>query len=90
MSVRSVDDTHRSGLRATDLRPSVSGGAAASAALTLLDDVPRHRLHRAALHLLSRRQGRGPSYFYHAQARSRVPLFDPTCHGSQIRMAGPG
>jgi len=43
------------------MRPSGSGGAGASAALALLDDVPRHRLRRAALHLPLRRSERGPS-----------------------------
>jgi hypothetical protein len=33
------------------MRPSGSGGAGAPAALALLDDVHRHRLRRAALHL---------------------------------------
>ena len=41
------------------MRPSGSGGAGASAALALLDDVHRHRLRRAALHLPPRRSERG-------------------------------
>ena len=51
MSVHIVDDEQRSDRRATPMRPSGSGGAGASAALALLDDVHRHRLRRAALHL---------------------------------------
>ena len=51
MSVHIVDDEQRRDRRATHMRPSDSGGAVASAALALLDDVHRHRLRRAALHL---------------------------------------
>jgi hypothetical protein len=36
---------------------------AASAELALLDDVHRHRLRRAALHVPPRRSERGPSSF---------------------------
>ena len=61
MSVHIVDDEQRSDRRATPMRPSGSGGAGASAALALLDDVHRHRLRRAALHLPPRRSERGPS-----------------------------
>ena len=61
MSVHIVDDEQRSDRRATPMRPSGSGGAGASAALALLDDVPRHRLRRAALHLSPRGSERGPS-----------------------------
>ena len=39
MSVHIVDDEQRSDRRATPMRPSGSGGAGASAALALLDDV---------------------------------------------------
>ena len=51
MSRYIVDDEQRSDRRAIPMRPMGSGGAGASAALALLDDVPRHRLRRAALHL---------------------------------------
>jgi hypothetical protein len=61
MSVYIVDDEERRDRLATPMRPSGSGGAGASAALALLDDVPRHRLRRAALHLPPRRSERGPS-----------------------------
>ncbi len=44
MSLRIVDDEQRSDRRATPMRPSDSGGAGASAALALLDDVQPHRL----------------------------------------------
>jgi len=52
MSAHIVDDGQRSGRRAIPMRPSGSGGAGASAASALLDDVPRHRLRRAAWHPL--------------------------------------
>ena len=45
------------------MRPSGFGGAGASAALALLDDVHRHRLRRAALHLPPPGQERSPSYY---------------------------
>ena len=61
MSMYIVDGEQRSDRRATPMRPSGSGGAGASAALALLDDVQRHRLRRAALHLPPRRSERGPS-----------------------------
>ncbi|MGA2260445.1 MAG: hypothetical protein ABSH28_03310 [Acidobacteriota bacterium] len=61
MSVYIVDDEQRRDRLATPMRPSGSGGAGASAALALLDDVPRHRLRRAALNLPPRRSERGPS-----------------------------
>ncbi len=61
MSVHIVDDKQRGDRPAIPMRPSGSGGAGASAALALLDDVPRHRLRRAALHLRPRRSERGPS-----------------------------
>ena len=63
MSVDIVDDEQRSDRRETPMRPSGSGGTGASASLALLDDVPRHRLRRAALHLPPRRSERGPSKF---------------------------
>ncbi len=61
MSVHIVDDEQRGDRRATPVRPSGSGGAEASAALALLDDVQRHRLRRAAWHLPPRRSERGSS-----------------------------
>jgi hypothetical protein len=63
MSVHIVDDEQRRDRRATPMRPSGSGLAGASAALALLDDVHRHRLRRAALHLPPPGQERGPSYY---------------------------
>ena len=60
MSLYIVDDEQRRDRPATPMRPSGSGGGA-SAALALLDDVQRHRLRRAALHLPPRRSERGPS-----------------------------
>jgi len=63
MSMHIVDNEQRGDRPATPMRPSGSGGAAASAALALLDDVHRHRLRRAALHLPPRRSERGPSQF---------------------------
>ena len=51
MSRHIVDDEQRRYCLATPMRPLGSGGAGASAALALLDDVQRHRLRRAALHL---------------------------------------
>jgi hypothetical protein len=50
--------------------PLGSGAAGASAALALLDDVHRHRLRRAALHLPPRRR---PGLI----ARSHVVSFEP-------------
>jgi len=61
MSVHIVDDEQRRDRPASPMRPSASGGAGASAALALFDDVPRHRLRRAAMHLPPRRSERGPS-----------------------------
>jgi hypothetical protein len=61
MSVHIVDDEQRGDRPATPTRPLGSGGAGASAALAFLDDVQRHRLRRAALHLPPRRPERGPS-----------------------------
>jgi hypothetical protein len=63
MSLHIVDDEKRSDRRVTPMRPSGSGLAGASAALALLDDVHRHRLRRAALHLALPGQERGPFYF---------------------------
>jgi hypothetical protein len=54
-----VDDEKRGDRRATPLRPLGPGAGKVSAAL--LDDVHRHRLRRAALHLPPQRQERGPS-----------------------------
>ena len=58
-----VDDEQRSDHRATPMRPSGSGLEGASASLALLDDVHRHRLRRAALHLPLPSQERGPFQF---------------------------
>jgi hypothetical protein len=61
MSMHIVDDEQRSDRRATSMRPLGSGFAGASAALPLLDNVHRHCLRRAALHLPPQSQERGPS-----------------------------
>ena len=69
MSVHIVDDEQRSDRPATPMRlgrcaaPDPFGFrlGGASAALALLDDVHRHRLHRAALHLPPPSQERDPS-----------------------------
>ncbi len=61
MSVYIGDNERRGDRPATPMRPSGSGAAGASAALALLDDIQRHRLRRAALHLPPRRAERGPS-----------------------------
>ncbi len=58
-----VDDEQRRDRRATPMRPLGSGLAGASAALALLDDVHRHRLRRAALHLPPPGQERGHFYY---------------------------
>ncbi len=63
MSRHIVDDEQRGERRVTPMRPSGSGLAGTSAALALLDDVQRHRLRRAALHLPLPGQERGPSYY---------------------------
>jgi hypothetical protein len=63
MSVHIVDDEQRSDRRVTPMRPSGSGLAGTSASLALLDDVPRHRLRRAALYLPLPGQERGPFYY---------------------------
>ena len=71
MSMRIVDDEQRAigaqpprGWAASRTQfPSGSGGAGASAALALLDDVHRHRLRRAALHLPPPGQERVPFYY---------------------------
>ena len=63
MSKHIVDDEQRSDRRATPMRPSGSGLEGASASLALLDDVHRHRLRRAALHLPLPSQERGPFQF---------------------------
>ena len=69
-----VDDEQRSDRRATPMRPSGSGLAGTSASLALLDDVHRHRLRRAALHLPPPGQERGPFYY------SDRLLVCPICH----------
>ncbi len=63
MSVVIVDDEQRRDRAAIPMRPSGSGGAVAPAALAPLDDVHRHCLHRAALHLPLRRSECDPSQF---------------------------
>jgi hypothetical protein len=63
MSMHIVDDEQRSDRRPTPMRPLGSGLEGASALLALLDDVHRHRLRRAALHLPLPSQERGPFQF---------------------------
>jgi hypothetical protein len=63
MSLYIVDDEQRRDRRVTPMRPSGSGLAGTSAALALLDDVQRHRLRRAAVHLLPPGQEHGPFYY---------------------------
>jgi hypothetical protein len=63
MSTHIVDDEQHSDRRATPMRPLGSGLEGASASLALLDDVRRHRLRRAALHLPIPSQERGPFQF---------------------------
>jgi len=63
MSLHIVDDEQRGDRRVTPMRPLGSGLAGTSAALALLDDVHRHRLRRAALHLPLPGQERGPFYY---------------------------
>ena len=63
MSVHIVDDEQRRDRRATPIRPLGSGYAGTSASLALLDNVHRHCLRRAASHLSSHSQERGPSYY---------------------------
>jgi len=58
MPVHIVDDEQRRYRPAIPMRPSGSGDAGVSAALALLDDVHRHRLRRAALHLPPARRAR--------------------------------
>ena len=72
MSMHIVDDEQRGDRRATPMRPSGSGLAGTSAALALLDDVHRHRLRRAALHLPLRRSERGLLYFHHGLLASEA------------------
>ena len=60
MSVRIVDDEQRRDRPAIPMRPSGSGGAGAIGTRALLDDVRRHRLRRAALHLPSAALGTRP------------------------------
>ena len=63
MFMHIVDDEQRSDRRATPMRPPGSGLEGASASLALLDDVQRHRLRRAALHLPLPSQERGSFQF---------------------------
>jgi len=58
-----VDDEQHSDRRATPMRPLGSGLEGASASLALLDNVHRHCLRRAALHLPFPSQERGPFQF---------------------------
>ena len=60
MPMHILDDEQRCDRRATRMRPLVPARWA-SAALALLDDMHRHRLRRAALHLPPPGQERGPS-----------------------------
>jgi hypothetical protein len=63
MSMYIVDNEQRCDRRVTPMRPLGSGPAGTSAALALLDDVQRHRLRRAALHLPLPGQERGPFHY---------------------------
>jgi len=54
------------------MRPLGSGLEGASASLALLDDVHRHRLRRAALHLPLPSQERGPFQFSDRLLESRI------------------
>ena len=74
MSMHIVDDEQRSDRRATPMRPSGSGLEGASASLALLDDVHRHRLRRAALHLPLPSQERGPFQFSDRLLGGRAPV----------------
>ena len=73
-----------------------SGGTGASAALVLLDDVRRHRLRRAALHLPPRSQERGPSQFSDRLLGNELSYDDRNIvgtaalvrHGNQARTGG--
>jgi hypothetical protein len=74
MSLYIVDDEQRRDRRVTPMRPSGSGLAGTSAALALLDDVQRHRLRRAAVHLLPPGQEHGPFYYSDRLLGSALPI----------------
>ena len=74
MSMHIVDDEQHSDRRATPMRPLGSGLEGASASLALLDDVHRHRLRRAALHLPLPSQERGPFQFSDRLLGMLLPL----------------
>jgi hypothetical protein len=77
MSMHIVDDEQRRDRRATPMRPLGSGLEGASASLALLDDVHRHRLRRAALHLPLPSQERGPFQF--SDRLQACVLFSQAC-----------
>ena len=83
-----VDDEQRSDRHATPMRPPGSGLEGASASLALLDDVHRHRLRRAALHLPLPSQERGPFQFSdrlldHHVRTAYSQVADPVCCGER-------
>ncbi|MBP1610617.1 MAG: hypothetical protein H6Q04_2852, partial [Acidobacteria bacterium] len=61
MSLHIVDDEQRGDRRVIPMRALGSGLAGTSAALALLDDVQRHRLRRAVLHLPLQARNAAPS-----------------------------
>ena len=83
MSMYIVDDEQRSDRRATPMRPSGSGLAGTSASLALLDDVHRHRLRRAALHLPPPGQERGLFYYSDRLRRATSPFVTQGFDGIQ-------
>jgi hypothetical protein len=77
MSLHIVDNEQRSARHVSPMRPSGSGLAGTSASFALLDDVPRHRLRRAALHLPLPGQERGPFYYSDRLLETpRIPRID--------------
>jgi hypothetical protein len=80
MSLYIVDDEQRRDRRVTPMRPSGSGLAGTSAALALLNDVQRHRLRHAALHLALPGQERDPFYYWDRLLGSS----DPVLHHGEV------